>query len=101
MPREGKPTPRVREHLETLRAAGLDTQAFFEALVRVRDDSTLSETHRQAIYKCVAMESFAWYLDALNGEPINRVEAMRAARSAADAGALSLSDSSSLPNEDG
>lgn len=80
----GRPSPRVHEHLEKLRAAGLDTQAFFEALVDIRDDSTLPAAHREAIYKCIAMESYAWYLEALVGEPIDRVKAMVEARRIAD-----------------
>lgn len=79
----GRPSPRVHEHLERLRAAGLDTEAFFEALVDIRDDTTLPPAHRDALYRCVAMECYAWYLEALTGEPVDRVKAMVEARRAA------------------
>lgn len=79
-----KPSPRVHEHLEKLRAAGLDTQAFFEALVDIRDDSALPSAHRDALYKCVAMESYIWYLEALQGEPLDRIKAMEEARRLAE-----------------
>lgn len=85
-----KPTPRVHEHLERLRAAGLDTQAFFEALVALRDDSGLPTAHREALYKCVAMESFVWYLEAIMGEPIDRIKAMDEARKIAEANAAAI-----------
>src|SRR5688572_23995291 len=73
-------TPRVREHVERLRAAGQDTQRFFDALVALRDDSALSKTHRDAITKLVAMESFVWYLEAIRNEPIDRVKLADEAR---------------------
>ena len=85
-----KPAPRVHEHLEALRAAGLDTQAFFEALVAIRDDTALPAAHREALYKCVAMESYVWYLEALLGEPIDRVKAMAEARAVAEENAAAI-----------
>lgn len=90
MPPAGKPPPRVHEHLEALRAAGLDTQAFFEALVAIRDDVALPEAQRQTLYKCIAMESYAWYLEALLGEPIDRVKAMAEARKIAEKNAAAI-----------
>jgi hypothetical protein len=80
-----KPVDRVQAHLEKLRAAGLDTQAFFAALVDIRDDSALSPPHREALYQIVAMESFIWYLEALNGAPIDRVKAAEEAARAVEA----------------
>jgi hypothetical protein len=70
-----KPVARVEAHLEKLRKAGLDTQAFFAALVDIRDDSALSQPHREAIYQAIAMESFIWYLEAINGSPMDRAKA--------------------------
>ncbi len=64
---------RVLDHVDTLRKAGLDTQAFFDALVNIRDDSALPQAHREALYKLIATESFLWYLEALRGAPIDRV----------------------------
>ena len=69
-----KATPRVREHVNTLREAGLDTQKFFDALVAIRDDSALSNTHREALYKLISMESFVWYLEAIRNEEIDRIK---------------------------
>jgi hypothetical protein len=69
-------TPRVLEHVERLREAGLDTQKFFDALVQLRDDGALPKKHREALYKWVAMESFIWYLEALRNERVDRM-AMR------------------------
>lgn len=73
-------TPRVQEHLEALRKAGLDTQAFFEALVALREDSALTKAHREVLRRTIAMECLAWYLEALAGEPIDRVKAMAVAQ---------------------
>ncbi len=67
-----KVAPRVQAHVEKLRAAGLDTQLFFDALVGIRDDHQLPDTHRTALYRLVATESFLWYLEALRGEPVDR-----------------------------
>jgi hypothetical protein len=65
-------TPRVRDHVNKLREAGLDTQKFFDCLVAIRDDTALPKAHREAIYKLIAMESFVWYLEALRDEAIDR-----------------------------
>jgi len=73
-------TPRVREHVERFRKAGMDTQRFFDALVALRDDSVLSKTHRDAITKLIAMESYVWYLEALRNEPIDREKLLEEAR---------------------
>lgn len=67
-----KVAPRVQAHVEKLRAAGLDTELFFDALVGIRDDHQLPDTHRTALYRLVATESFLWYLEALRGEPVDR-----------------------------
>ncbi len=66
-------TPRVAEHVERLRMAGLDTARFFDALVQLRDDKALPEKHRRALIRLVAMESFTWYLEALRNERIDRM----------------------------
>ncbi len=79
-----KAFPRVEAHLEKLRNAGLDTQAFFAALVDIRDDTALSEKQRDALHQIIAMESFIWYLEALNGAPIDRVRAAEEAKRAAE-----------------
>jgi hypothetical protein len=65
-------TPRVREHIDRLREAGFETAKFFDALVKIRDDSALPKAHREAIYKLIAMESFVWYLEAITNEPVDR-----------------------------
>ena len=90
MPTANPPPPRVHEHLEALRAAGLDTQKFFEALVAIRDDATLPAAQREAIYRIVAVECHAWYLEALLGEPIDRVKAMTEARAIAEENAAAI-----------
>lgn len=90
MTRPSKPIARVEAHLEKLRAAGLDTQAFFEALVDIRDDSGLSETHRESLYQIVAMESFIWYLEALNGAPIDRIKAAQEAMKIAEENSVAI-----------
>ena len=69
-----KSTPRVREHCDKLREAGLDTQKFFDALIGLRDDPALPKAHREALYKLVAMESFIWYMEALRDEQIDRIK---------------------------
>ncbi|MBI2375375.1 MAG: hypothetical protein HYV07_15375 [Deltaproteobacteria bacterium] len=69
-----KVVPRVSEHVERFRQAGLDTQKFFDALVALRDDSALSKTQREAITKLIAMESFIWYLEAIRNERIDRAQ---------------------------
>lgn len=74
MAEQRKVTPRVRDHVDKLREAGLDTQKFFDVLCAIRDDSALPRTHRDAIYKLIAMESFVWYLEALRDERIDRVK---------------------------
>jgi len=68
-----RPTLRIQEHIEKLRAAGLDTQMFFDALVGIRDDTVISKEQRDALYKLVAMEGFVWYLEALRGKPVDRI----------------------------
>lgn len=69
-----KVAPRVQAHVEKLRAAGLDTQLFFDALVGIRDDRQLPDAHRKALYRLVASESFLWYLEALRGQPVDRAQ---------------------------
>ena len=69
-----KSTPRVREHVDKLREAGLDTQKFFDCLVGIRDDTALPKAHREAIYKLIAMESFIWYMEALRNERVDRIK---------------------------
>lgn len=66
--------PRVQDHVERLRAAGLDTHRFFDALVALRDDHQLPSAHRTALYRLIATESFLWYLEALRGRPVDRVK---------------------------
>ena len=87
MASSNKPVDRVEAHLQRLREAGLDTQAFFAALVAIRDDSALAPAHREALHQVIAMESFYWYLEALNGEPIDRAKAAEAAQKMAEANA--------------
>ncbi len=71
-PPRKKVVPRVAEHVERLRVAGLDTQKFFDALCQIRDDSALSKVQREALIKLIAMESFVWYLEAVRSERIDR-----------------------------
>jgi len=92
-----KPVARVEAHLQKLRAAGLDTQAFFAALVDIRDDSGLSEAHRDAIYQAIAMESFIWYLEALNGSPMDRAAAAEAIKKLAEGQAAIEKSEDTLP----
>lgn len=73
MSSKAKASPRVAEHLEKLRGSGLSTEALFEALSAIKNDSALPNAHREALYRMVAMESYVWYLEALRGEPIDRV----------------------------
>ena len=78
MAQGGKPskppraTARVREHVDSLREAGLDTEKFFNALIAIRDDNALPRDHREALYNLIAMESFVWYLEAIRDERIDR-----------------------------
>lgn len=69
-----KIVPRVQAHVDKLRAAGLDTQLFFDALVGIRDDRNLTPQHRTALYRLIATESFIWYLEALQGHPADRAK---------------------------
>ncbi len=80
---EKRATPRVREHVDRLRAAGMDTARFFDALTLLRDDTALPKAHRDAIYKLIAMESFIWYLEALRNEPIDREKLLAQAKEVA------------------
>jgi hypothetical protein len=84
MAEEKRVPPRVLDHVETLRQAGLDSEAFFQALVGIRDDSTLPNEHRDVLYRLIAMESYVWYLEALRGEPIDREELIKEAQQAAE-----------------
>ena len=74
-----KVAPRVQAHVEKLRAAGLDTQLFFDALVGIRDDRQLTDAHRTALYRLVASESSLWYIEALRGQPLDRAQLMEEA----------------------
>lgn len=76
--------PRVQGHIDELRKAGLDTQAFFDALVGIRDDSTLPTAQRDALYRLIASECFIWYLEALRGEPIDRIKLVEDAQRVAE-----------------
>lgn len=84
MTEKPRATPRVREHIDRLREAGFETTKFFDALVKIRDDSALPKAHREAIYKLIAMESFVWYLEAINNEPIDRKKLLEEARKLAE-----------------
>ncbi|MEM7675275.1 MAG: hypothetical protein AAF449_04635 [Myxococcota bacterium] len=70
---------RVQAHVERLRAAGLDTQRFFDALVAIRDDHSLPAAHRTALYRLIASECSIWYLEALRGAPLDRAQMMEEA----------------------
>jgi len=70
---------RVQAHVERLRAAGLDTQRFFDALAAIRDDHTLPAAHRTALYRLIASECAVWYVEALRGEPLDRAQMMEEA----------------------
>jgi hypothetical protein len=80
MATEKRASPRVREHVNRLLHAGFDTQKFFDALVAIREDATLPQAHREALYKLIAMESFVWYLEALRNEPIDRLKLLAEAK---------------------
>lgn len=80
--RRSPPPARFLEHLRSLRASGFDTAALVSALVAIRQDTGLPPEQREALYRMIAMESMVWYLEALRGEPIDRVAL------AADAGKL-------------
>ena len=82
------PTPRVAEHVQRLETSCTSDYAFFDALMALRDDALLNRAHREALYRLVGMSSYIWYLEALNGEPLEEsamdaataeVERMRAA----------------------
>lgn len=70
---------RVRTHIEKLRQAGRDTEAFFLALVDIRDDPGLRAEEREALYRLVGSESYLWYVEAVEGRPVNRFELAEAA----------------------
>lgn len=73
----GSPHPCVEAHVERLREARIDIEAFFDALARIRDDPLLQPAQRHALYRMVACESFAWYLEALREGPLNRIKLNR------------------------
>lgn len=73
------PSPRVLEHLERLRSAG-NVEAFFNALVELREDSSLPDPHREALRQLIAQESFIWYLEALRGDRVDREKLAAAAK---------------------
>lgn len=74
MPEVKRVSHRVQAHVDALRAAGLNTQAFFDALVGIRDDRALTEPQRDALYRLVAMECFIWYMEAIRGGPVDRIK---------------------------
>lgn len=82
--------PRVQGHVDALRAAGLNTEAFFDALVGIRDDTILMDQHREALYRLIATECFLWYLEALKGEPIDRVKLAMTAQEIAEKNAAAI-----------
>ncbi len=82
--------PRVQGHVDALRAAGLNTEAFFDALVGIRDDTILMDQHREALYRLIATECFLWYLEALKGEPIDRIKLAMAAQEIAEKNAAAI-----------
>jgi hypothetical protein len=73
--------PGVRAHLQSLRAAGTDTEPFFKALFAIRKDPKLSDKQRRALGHVVAMEGAVWLLEALCGQDIDRNKALAAAES--------------------
>ncbi|MEQ9504442.1 MAG: hypothetical protein RIT81_46725 [Deltaproteobacteria bacterium] len=82
--------PRVEGHVEALRAAGLNTEAFFDALVGIRDDTLLQDQHREALYRLIATESFLWYLEALKGKPVDRIKLALVAQEIAEKNAAAI-----------
>lgn len=85
-----RPTLRIQEHIDKLRCAGLDTQMFFDALTGIRDDTVITKEQRDALYKLVAMEGFIWYLEALRGEPVDRIALAEKAAELAEQNAAAI-----------
>lgn len=82
--------PRVQGHVDALREAGLNTEAFFDALVGIRDDTLLTDAHREALHRLLATESFVWYLEALRGSPVDRIALMEQAQQIAEKNAVAI-----------
>ena len=69
-------------HLRNLRRAGLDGDAFIQALIEIRDDTQISEDDRQRLYLIIAMESYIWHIEAASGAPVDRALFMTAVKEA-------------------
>ena len=84
-----KKTPRDRrivKHIKALHEAGSDTAKFIESLEDLRDDPTLSNAHRDAIFRTLAQDAAQAYFRFVTGGPIDLSEALA---SLAEPGAFS------------
>ncbi len=62
---------RIVRHMKALQNGYGDDDAYRAALNGVRDDHSLTDDQRGAIYKTLAQQSLIWYIEAGTGEPYN------------------------------
>lgn len=72
---------RIVRHMKTLAAALGQEEAYQQALNGIRDDNSLTEAQRAAIYKTLAQQSLLWYIEACSGEPVDMAELSSTLRS--------------------
>jgi hypothetical protein len=72
--RIGPRDPRILKHIQRISEAGLDLEAFAEALRGVQSDPALSSNHRDAIYKTLAQDAAQAYFTFATGKPLNLEE---------------------------
>lgn len=72
-----RPTPRDRrivKHIQALTEAGTDIKKFIQALERMKDDISLTQPQREAIFKTLAQDAASAYFVFATGNPIDLEE---------------------------
>lgn len=75
-----KRNQKIVSHVRALHESAGDEVAYTAALNAVRDDSSLGDVQKGAIYKTLAQQSLLWYIEACTGKPVDlaQVEAKMA-----------------------
>jgi len=77
MPKVEKLPPRdkrILKHITALTSAGMNIEAFAEAIRGVRDDPSLTSNHRDAIWKTLAQDAAQAYFVFTTGKPLDMEE---------------------------
>ncbi len=77
MPKVEKLPPRdkrILKHITALTSAGMNIEAFAEAIRGVRDDPSLTSAHRDAIWKTLAQDAAQAYFVFTTGKPLDMEE---------------------------